>query len=113
LIKQSELVQTHTSWKYQNITNGTRFNNLKQKSLILYAYSLSHNLIREVIGKLGVDLKITKEIKHASLIIGLKNHLQQNPKLRILARKKNIPIYKVSKNSIYQIVKLIQLIMLQ
>ena len=57
-------------------------------------------------------LKITKEIKRASLIIGLNNHLQQNQKLRNLARRKNIPIYKVSKNSIYQIVKLIQFIML-
>lgn len=112
LIKESGLSKSHTSWKSRNITEANNLNTLKQKKLIIYIYSLSHNLVREAISKLGVNLKITKEIKQASLIIGLKSHLQQNQKLRKLARKKNIPIYKVNKNSIYQIVKLIQLIML-
>ncbi len=112
LTKESDSIQHNMTWRSQNITNDNIFNTLKQKKLIIYTYSLSHNLVREVISRLGVDLKITKEIKHASLIIGLNNHLQQNQKLRNLARKKNIPIYKVSKNSIYQIVKLIQFIML-
>lgn len=112
LTKESDSIQHNMTWRSQNITNDNIFNTLKQKKLIIYTYSLSHNLVREVISRLGVDLKITKEIKRASLIIGLNNHLQQNQKLRNLARKKNIPIYKVSKNSIYQIVKLIQFIML-
>jgi len=110
--EESKSIQTNTSWKSKNITNSSKFNDLEQKRLIIYIYSLSYNLVREAISKLDVDVKITKEIKQASLIIGLNTHLQQNQKLRKLARKKNIPIYKVSKNSIYQIVKLIQLIML-
>ena len=112
LSKESKSTQNNISWKSQNIINTNKFNTLEQKQIIIYIYSLSYNLVREVILKLGVNLKITKEIKEASLIIGLKNPLQQNPKLQKLARKKNIPIYKLSKNSIYQIVKLIQLIML-
>ena len=112
LSKEPKSTQNNLSWKSQNIINTNKFNTLEQKQIIIYIYSLSYNLVREVISKLGVNLKITKEIKEASLIIGLKNHLQQNQKLQKLARKKNIPIYKVSKNSIYQIVKLIQLIML-
>ena len=110
--KESKSIQNNTSWKSQNIINSNRFHILEQKRLIIYIYSLSYNLVREATSKLDVDFEITKEIKQASLIIGLKNHLQQNQKLRKLAREKNIPIYKVSKNSIYQIVKLIQLIML-
>ena len=113
-IEESKSIQNSTSWKSRNTTNGNNKSNvLEQKRLIIYVYSLSYNLVREVISKLGVDLEITNEIRHASLIIGLKSHLQQNQKLRKLARKKNIPIYKVSRNSIYQIVKLIRLIMLQ
>ena len=112
LIKESDLIQHNMTWRSQNITNDNMLNTLKHKKLIIYTYSLSYNLVREVISRLGVDLKITKEIKRASLIIGLTNHLQQNQKLRNLARRKNIPIYKVSKNSIYQIVKLIRFIML-
>ena len=110
--KESKSIQNNTSWKSQNIINSDRFHTLEQKRLIIYIYSLSHNLVREAMSKLDVDLEITKEIRQASLIIGLKNHLQQNQKLQKLAREKNIPIYKVSKTSVYQIVKLIQLIML-
>lgn len=113
LAKQSEAIYDDRSWKLRNVTKGNNFKVLKQRKLIIYTYSLSHNLVREAISKLGIDLKITKEIKRASLIIGLKNPLQRNLKLRKLIQKKNIPIYKVTKNSIYQIVKLIQLIMLQ
>ena len=113
LITKTKLIQDEQSWKSQNNRNKNSFNIVKQKQLIIYTYSLSHNLIREAISRFNVDWKLTKEIKYASLIIGLKSHLQRNQKLRKLAKKKNIPIYKVSKNSVYQVVKLIQFIMLQ
>ena len=112
LINKTKLIQDEQSWKSQNNRNRNSFNIVKQKQLIIYTYSLSHNLIREAISRFNVDWKLTKEIKYASLIIGLKSHLQKNQKLRKLAKKKNIPIYKVSKNSVYQVVKLIQFIML-
>ena len=94
------------------MNNDINSGDLKQKKLILYIYSLSYNLIQEALSKLGMSVIVTKEIKQASLIIGLKSHLQQNQKLQKLARKKNIPIYKVNRNSVYQVVKLIQFIML-
>ena len=53
-----------------------------------------------------------KEIKKASVIIGLKKHLQQNRKLQKIAKQRNIPIYGINRSSIYQIAKLIQFIML-
>ena len=113
LINKTNLIQDEQSWKSQNNRNRNSFNIVKQRQLIIYTYSLSHNLIREAISRFNVDWKLTKEIKYASVIIGLKSHLQRNQKLRKLAKKKNIPIYKVSKNSVYQVVKLIQFIMLQ
>ena len=112
LTKESEAIYDDRSWKSRNIMKGNNLKVLKQRKLIIYTYSLSHNLVREAISKLGIELEITREIKHASLIIGLKNSLQQNSKLLKLAQTKNIPIYKLSKNSIYKIVKLIQLIIL-
>jgi len=51
-------------------------------------------------------------VKKASLIIGLKKHLQQNQKLQHLASKKKIPIYGINRGSIYQITKLFQFLML-
>lgn len=59
-----------------------------------------------------MDIMVTKELKKASLIIGLKKHLQQNQKLQGIAKQKKIPIYGVNRSSIYQIAKLIQFLML-
>ena len=89
----------------------TRLKYVRQKKLVLYSYSISYNLIKEVISKLKVDISLTKEIKSASLIVGLKKHLQQNSKLQELANQKNIPIYGIQRSSIYQIAKLIQFVM--
>lgn len=59
-----------------------------------------------------MDIVLTKDIKKSSLIIGLKKHIEQNQKLQKLSKQKNIPIYGVSRSSIYEIAKLIQFIMI-
>jgi len=100
------------NWGLVNSENILTNQKLKQKKLVIYSYSLSYNLIKEVISKFDVDVMLTKDFKKASLIIGLKKHLQQNPKLQQIAKQKNIPIYGVNRSSIYQIAKLIQFIML-
>ena len=98
------------SWS--SINNQAHFSNksAEQKNLIIYSYSLSYNLLKEIISKLNLNITLTKEIKKASVIIGLKKHLQQNQKLQYLAKQKKIPIYVVNRSSIYQITKLIQFI---
>ena len=65
-----------------------------------------------MIYKFNIDIILTKELKNASLIIGVKKDLQQNSKLQKIAKQKKIPIYGVNRSSIYQIAKLIQFIML-
>lgn len=82
--------------------------NLKTKKLVIYTYSLSNNLIKEATRKLGVKVRLTKEIKQASIVIGLKKHLKQNLKLKRLAKQRNIPIYIVNRASVYQAIKLFQ-----
>ena len=81
---------------------------LKNSTLIIYPYSLSKNLIREILTKLGDKIIITTQIKHANIIIGLKKHLRQNFRLKNLANKRNIPIYTINQRSIYQIMRLLQ-----
>ena len=81
---------------------------LKSKKLIIYPYSISNNLLKEVFLKMGFQFVLTNEIRKAELIIGLKKHLKQNFKLISIAREKNIPIYSLNKISFYQISKLIQ-----
>lgn len=81
---------------------------LKSKKLVIYPYSLSNNLLKEVLLKMGFKFVLTNEIRKASLIIGLKKHLKQNFKLTSIAKQKNIPIYSLNQISFYQISKLIQ-----
>ena len=88
---------------------------LKLKSkppLIIYSYSISNNLLKEVLLKIGFQFILTNEIKKASLIIGLKKHLKQNLKLTNLAKKKNIPVYTLNHVNLYQVTKLVQFISL-
>jgi len=56
--------------------------------LVIYPYSLSSNLLKEVLLKMGLKFVLTNEIRKASLIIGLKKHLKQNFKLITLAKQK-------------------------
>jgi uncharacterized membrane protein len=83
---------------------------LHTKKLVIYPYSLSSNLLKEVLLKMGLKFVLTNEIKKASLIIGLKKHVKQNIKLKSLAEQFNIPIYSLNQISIYQVTKLVQYI---
>jgi len=85
---------------------------LKSKKLIIYSYSISSNLLKEVLLKMGFKFILTNEIKRAELIIGLKKHLKQNFKLTNIAKQRNIPIYSLNQVSFYQISKLIQFLSL-
>ena len=76
------------SWSLKNLHNSNYLNNSKNQKLKIYNYSISSNLIKEVLSKMKIDITITKEIKKTSLIMGLKNSLEQNQKLQKLARKK-------------------------
>jgi len=100
------------SWALINKQTNFSKTDLDQKKVVIYSYSLSYNLLREIILKLKINVTLTKEIKKASLIVGLKKHLQQNQKLQLIAKQNKIPIYGVNRSSIYQITKLFQFIML-
>lgn len=96
------------NWISINQAKEEKFLKLKSKKLIIYPYSLSSNLLKEVLLKMGLKFVLTSDIRKASLVIGLKKHLKQNFKLITLARQKNIPIYAVNQVSFYQVSKLIQ-----
>nr|WPV72496.1 hypothetical chloroplast RF45 [Navicula sp.]WPV72653.1 hypothetical chloroplast RF45 [Navicula sp.] len=98
------------NWTLLNDLKDQKSFNLESKQLFIYPYSLSHNLLKEVLLKMGLKFVLTNEIKKANLIIGLKKHLKQNFKLTNLAKQKNIPIYALNEVNIYQVIKLVQLI---
>jgi stage III sporulation protein SpoIIIAA len=96
------------NWLVVNEAKDEKSLRLKSKNLVIYPYSLSNNLLKEVLLKMGFNFVLTNEVRKASLIIGLKKHLKQNFKLINLAKQKNIPIYTLNQISFYQINKLIQ-----
>lgn len=99
---------TNNNWNSINKLRDKKSLKLSSKNLVIYPYSLSNNLLKEVCLKMGFKFVLTNEIRKASLIIGLKKHLKQNSKLISLARQKKIPIYSLNQVSLYQISKLIQ-----
>jgi hypothetical protein len=104
----SSFLVTNPNWISINKIKDKKSLKLNSKKLAIYPYSLSNNLLKEVLLKMGFKFVLTNEIKKASLIIGLKKHLKQNFKLTNLAKQKNIPIYSLNQISFYQISKLIQ-----
>jgi stage III sporulation protein SpoIIIAA len=105
---ETNLSYLNKNWTLINHLKEEKTSKLKIKRLIIYPYSLSNNLLKEVLLKLGVKFVLTKELTNASLIIGLKKHLKQNFKFTNLAKQKNIPIYTLNQVSFYQVSKLIQ-----
>jgi hypothetical protein len=102
------MVLLNKNWGLVNQTKDDKSLRLKSKKLVIYPYSLSNNLLKEVLLKMKFKFVLTNEIRKANLIIGLKKHVKQNFKLITLAKQKNIPIYSLNQVSFYQVSKLIQ-----
>ena len=103
-----EMISIHKNWfEIHNLQNPGLLT-LKTATLIIYPYSLSKNLIREILSKFGNKIIITTQIKQANIIIGLKKHLRQNFRLKNLANKQHIPIYTINQRSNYQFMRLLQ-----
>ena len=99
---------SNKNWSLLNQSIAENPLRLQSKKLVIYPYSLSSNLLKEVLLKMGFKFALTNEIKKANLIIGLKKHLKQNFKLKSLAEQRNIPIYSLNQVSVYQVTKLVQ-----
>ena len=103
MLTQPGLELKRNSWNIVNNESEIYKSNLESKNLVIYLYSLSYNLVREVLTKLGINLVLTRDIKKATLVIGLKKSIQKNYKLKSLAEQRNILIYAVNRSSTYQI----------
>lgn len=99
---------SETNWLTTNQLKDEKTSALNSKKLIIYPYSISNNLLKEVLLKMGFKFVLTNEIKKAGVIIGLSSHIRQNFKLRNLAKQRNIPVYALNQVNFYQISKLIK-----
>ena len=104
------LAQNLKNWNQKNLINSPHFHFSVSKSVIIYSYSISNNFLLEVFNKLKLDFRMTNNVKTAHIIIGLKNSLQQNLKLKELAKQRKIPIYSFNQVSLYQLTKFVKTI---
>ena len=79
---------------------------LKSKTLIIYSYSLSNNLLKDVLKKMGVKFLLTDKITKASIIVGLKSHVRKNFNLIKLSTIHSIPIYTINHVNYYHLTNL-------
>jgi len=84
---------------------------LKAKTLVIYPYSLSNNLLKEILNKIGLTFSLTNDIKKANLIIGFKKHLKQNLKLVKFCNQKKLQIYSINEISYYQLIRLMNVLL--
>ena len=97
-----------TNWVILNRLDVEKLVDRRQGTLTIYPYSLSPNLLKEALLKIGVTFTLTNRLKKANLVIGLKKHLKQNFRLKTLIRDKKIPIYTLNKINLYQVTKLVK-----
>ena len=108
---RTSILVNKQGWQKDSIKTQYQNQNLKEKQVFVYPFSISQNLVKEIIKKLDLNLVVTKEIQKANFIIGLKKSLHQNLSLQKTAKQKKIPIYAIKSGSIYQVAKLIQFVM--
>jgi acyl carrier protein len=84
-VKRRNNVNEFANVNYKNwiLINQPKALMIESKKLVIYPYSLSNNLLKEVLLKMGVKFVLTNDIRKANLIIGLRKHLKQNLKLKI------------------------------
>lgn len=102
----SAVLNSNKHWTLINKLKDKKHFKLSTNRLIIYPYSLSTNLLKEILLKMDFNFTLTNDIRKANLIIGLKKHLRQNFKLINLAKQKEIPIYTLNQISFYQLSKL-------
>ena len=94
------------TWNFLNKEKYFNKLTLKPEIFTIYTYSISNNLLREVLLRMGITFTLTNEIRKANLIIGLRKHLNKNINLIQFANRHRIPIYSFNYISYYKLVRL-------
>tara|TARA_B110000977_G_scaffold164407_1_gene210901 strand:- start:2197 stop:3582 length:1386 start_codon:yes stop_codon:yes gene_type:complete len=100
----------NNSWRIINSYNKIDLSLSGAKKFSIYNLSFSNNLIQEACYNSRKKFSFTNFVKKADIIIALKKHLKQNLKLKKLSKQYCIQIYVLDQGSLYQIIKLLQVL---
>nr|YP_009774057.1 conserved hypothetical plastid protein [Caulacanthus okamurae]QIZ74674.1 conserved hypothetical plastid protein [Caulacanthus okamurae] len=79
--------------------------NYERKNICLYSYCISIYEIEAIINTLQLPIFLTKDIFNADVILALRSNVKQNPKLRQIAKSRQITIYTVHSGTIPHITR--------
>jgi stage III sporulation protein SpoIIIAA len=102
---QSSMLQP---WRQLNNVKIDRLIKTTTKTLVIYPYCLSTNVLKEVLSKISFKFVVTNDLKQANLIIGPHRYLSQNHTLKKLVIQKKIPVYSLNQINLYQLTHLIK-----
>jgi len=74
----------------------------RRKLLRIYPYGIGQNRLRSAAKGLKVSIQIVDNLKHADVMMTLKNYYRQQPQPIIDAERRNVPIYILRSNTITQ-----------
>jgi stage III sporulation protein SpoIIIAA len=74
----------------------------------VYPYGIGRSQLEQVIEILNLPIILTKDLDNADVIVALRSHLKNHPKLRQMAKGRQLPIHGVKSNTIPQITRTLQ-----
>ncbi|WP_416336911.1 R3H domain-containing nucleic acid-binding protein [Crocosphaera sp. UHCC 0190] len=74
----------------------------------IYPYGIGRSQLEQVVEILNLPIVLTKDLDNADVVIALRSHLKNQPKLRQMAKVRQIPIHGVKSNTIPQITRTLQ-----
>jgi stage III sporulation protein SpoIIIAA len=69
----------------------------------IYAYGVARNRIRQAAQELIVPIEILDDLEDADIVLTLKNHYRNRPRLLVEAEQDGIPVYVLRSNTLTQI----------
>nr|YP_009244232.1 hypothetical protein Gvag_010 [Gelidium vagum]AMK96474.1 hypothetical protein Gvag_010 [Gelidium vagum] len=82
-----------------------QFQNFNNKVIVVYAYSVSIEILKSAIQTLNSPIVITQDIVKADIILALRSHVKQNNKLRQIAKSMQLIIYTIHSSTITNIIR--------
>ena len=91
----------------QKLSSNSKMTLSKSNVISIFTYSVSNNLVKKCSQSLKLDIRLTENMNEADVILGLKSHLKDNLLFVLNAKKLDIPIYSIQKNTMPQITQIL------
>lgn len=74
-----------------------------QDTLSIYLYGINLQKVKDIVATYKFPIVISQKVTQANMILALRSYIQDNTKLKYIARVKHLTIYTIHKNNITQI----------